>query len=285
MTIAGAVYVISLFFVIAWIAGANVKDLGIFESQVEHYKTYVGLAAVALSYIFGFVAHRCIQIASRPCRLLAKHKPCKQIEGALDWIAGAKELTDRMRGEMAIWEISPQRIHQEIDFQFAQVALFRSLAVSVPCLVLSIRAWRLSIGLLPWPAVYWKWIWLFYVLLILAFWRQSFQYDRIRDEALAVSSRHGGCLVPNLSQTSGPFRTEVTIRGINFGKSQGESTITFNGAPVHVSPLCWNPTWILVSVPAGTGVGAGKFVIQLAGASDTGVKFTMTFACPFWVTK
>ena len=115
-----------------------------------------------------------------------KYPPCKQIEQTLNRVTGAKEVTDRMHGEMVIWEMSPERIHHEIDFQFAQVALLRSLAVSVLCLIFSVRAWWLSAGQPAWPSAYWKCILVFYVLLFLAFWRQSFQYDRIRDEALAA---------------------------------------------------------------------------------------------------
>lgn len=291
MTIAGAVYVASVFFVVAWIYGAKVCNLEVFARHLEPYKTYVGVAAVALSYIFGFVAHRFIQIASWPWRWLAQRKPCKQINGILNRLAGAKELTDRMHEEMVIWETSPQRIHHEIDFQFAQVALLRSLAVSVPCLVFSIRAWRLSAGLLAWPPVYWTCILVFYGLLILAFWRQSFQYDRIRDEAFIVGKRYVGHLVPSLSPVSGPVKTAVTIKGINFGETKG--SVTFDGRPVPPLGIIWEPTRIVVLVPeevGGSDDTLDRAVLITVDCTvpdtNTGESFTLRLTCPhFTVTK
>ncbi len=283
MTIAGSVYVASLVFLLA---GINcVRDLASFANaaQLQAYKTYVAVAVIALSYIFGFVAHRFIQIAIQPLKDKATG-----FKNFLTRVSGERELKTRMPEEMTIWEMSPERIHREIDFQFAQVALLRSLSVSVPCLVASVSFWRLRTDQNLWPIGYWICMFFLYGILFLAFWRQFKQYELIRRDAVAVGERHAGFLVPSLSQTFGPVETAVTIKGINFGNSPEKNKISFvHGAAdteVELTAMSWNPTWILVLVPTTAVKGKGKFVITLAGTADTAVEFAMTFTCPFYVT-
>jgi hypothetical protein len=149
MTIAGSVYVATLFFLLAWIY--CVGDLRTLATQLEPYKTYVGVAVVAISYIFGFVAHRAIQMVNWR---LWKLGVLTGIVGRIDENVirdgddqckqKPKALEKRMAEETAIWALDPQRIHREIDFQFAQVALLRSLIWSTPFLALSILLWRLT---------------------------------------------------------------------------------------------------------------------------------------------
>lgn len=284
MTIAGSVYVASLVFLLAGIY--CVRDLASFANaaQLQAYKTYVAVAVIALSYIFGFVAHRFIQIAIQ----LLKDK-ATGFKNFLTRVIGGSELTTRMHEEMTIWEMSPERIHREIDFQFAQLALLRSLAVSVLCLVASITVWRLRTDQSLWPIGYWMCMCVLYVILFLAFWRQFTQYELIRSNAVAVGDKHVGCLVPSLSPISGPGKTAVTITGINFGKTPGGNKVTFTGGgaspkTTQLTPAEWHPTWISVSVPADAVAGAGKFDITISGSSETCASFNMTFACQFTVS-
>jgi len=296
MTIAGAVYVASLIFLVMgwWYPGFSLESLA---KLFQPYLAYVAVAGVGLSYIFGFVAHRIIQIVN----LIAGRVPLiSKILASSCWNFLSADLEDRMLGETTIWGLSPERIHRELDFQFAQVALLRSLVCSTPILVLSFVFWRnrthrhhlfavalyyrahhhhlLAVALC---IVLW-------VLLILAYRRQSLQYEAIRNNALEAAKRHAGCLVPSLSPTFGPVGTIVTIRGINFGSAQGDNSIVFVAASTNNYPLrakTWNPTWISVTVPMGSAPGEGNFLIDLAGASDTVVEFRTTFDCPFRVTK
>src|SRR6516164_1079634 len=48
--------------------------------------------------------------------------------------------------------------------------------------------------------------------------------------------------VTSLSPGSGQVGAVVTIKGLNFGSTQGSSTVTFNGTPA--TPTNWNSTTI-----------------------------------------
>jgi Carboxypeptidase regulatory-like domain/IPT/TIG domain len=78
--------------------------------------------------------------------------------------------------------------------------------------------------------------------------------------------------IANLSPTSGPVGTSVTITGTNFGASQGTSTVTFNG--VTATPSSWSATSI--SAPVPSGAATGPVVITVAGSASNGVNFTVT---------
>src|SRR4030095_10435522 len=57
----------------------------------------------------------------------------------------------------------------------------------------------------------------------------------------------------NVSPSSGPVGTSVTLSGTAFGATQGGSTVTFNG--VAATPTAWSPTSITVPVPAAATTG------------------------------
>jgi len=306
MTIAGSVYVASLFFfVMAWShPSLNLESLA---TRLHDFLAYIAVAIVGLSYIFGFVAHRVIQVASQRLAFVEKWRLTKGILKVFDFVALSGDIGKRMHEEMIVWKMDPQRIYREIDFQFAQVALLRSLLVSAPFLAFSIHYWcvtaehhrpifSVAFNIRSWyvtaenhPAASIGFL-IFYVALLLAFRRQSIQYDTIRNDAVAVGRRHEGCLVPILSPNSGPSGTAVRIRGIDFGMEQGDSKIFFVhgtlNTTVDVTPKIWEPTRILVSVPESVSnvEAEGNFIIKIFGASD-GVQFEQRFVCPFSVTK
>jgi len=78
--------------------------------------------------------------------------------------------------------------------------------------------------------------------------------------------------ITNLSPTSGPVGTSVTVTGTNFGATQGTSTVTFNGTAG--SPTSWSATSIAVPVPSGATTG--PVVVTVAGQASNGVTFTVT---------
>ena len=78
--------------------------------------------------------------------------------------------------------------------------------------------------------------------------------------------------ITNLSPTSGPVSTSVTITGTNFGSTQGSSTVTFNGTTA--SPTNWSPTAIVVSVPVGATTG--NVTVTVSGLASNGINFTVT---------
>jgi hypothetical protein len=82
--------------------------------------------------------------------------------------------------------------------------------------------------------------------------------------------------ITSRTPTSGPAGTVVTLSGINFGVTQGTSTVTFNG--VTASPTSWSDTTIVVPVP--TGATNGDMVVTVAGVSSGSLPFTVHPALP-----
>ena len=82
----------------------------------------------------------------------------------------------------------------------------------------------------------------------------------------APAIKHNG-----LSPDSGPVGTSVKVKGLNFGASQGESTVTFNG--VEAQPSSWSDTKIQVPVPVGATTG--PVVVTVGGQASNGVTFTV----------
>ena len=77
--------------------------------------------------------------------------------------------------------------------------------------------------------------------------------------------------ITSLNPASGPVGASMTISGANFGLSQGNSTVTFNGAAAKISG--WNDTTIFVTVPAGATTG--NVVVTVGGFASNGVPFTV----------
>src|SRR6266568_423745 len=77
--------------------------------------------------------------------------------------------------------------------------------------------------------------------------------------------------ISGLSPTSGLVGAAITIDGANFGTSQGNSTVTFNG--VTAMPTSWSTNAIGVPVPSGAT--SGNIVVTVNGVSSNGVNFTI----------
>src|SRR5882672_7200559 len=82
--------------------------------------------------------------------------------------------------------------------------------------------------------------------------------------------------ITNLSQTSGPAGTSITITGTNFGATQGTSTVAFNGITATAASA-WSATSITVSVPAGATTG--DVVVTVLGTASNGSAFTVLASC------
>jgi len=96
----------------------------------------------------------------------------------------------------------------------------------------------------------------------------------IDNMAAFKTSNGGGTSGPNitsLSPSSGPVGTSVTVAGVNFGATQGSSTVTFNGTTA--SPTSWSATGIAVPVP--NGATTGNVVVTVSGVASNGVNFTV----------
>ena len=82
--------------------------------------------------------------------------------------------------------------------------------------------------------------------------------------------------ISSLSPSSGAVSTSVTITGTNFGSTQANSTVIFNGTTA--SPTSWSATMIGVSVPAGATTGG--VIVTVAGETSNAVGFTVTTLSP-----
>ncbi len=83
-----------------------------------------------------------------------------------------------------------------------------------------------------------------------------------------------GASVPTITAitpASGTVGTLVTVAGNGFGPLQGNSTVTFNGAPATVSR--WYSGSINVAVPAAASTG--NVVVTVSGVASNGLQFTM----------
>jgi hypothetical protein len=82
--------------------------------------------------------------------------------------------------------------------------------------------------------------------------------------------------ITSLSPTSGPVGTSVTIAGMNFGSTQGTSTVGFNGLTAAITS--WSATSIVANVP--NGATTGNVVVTVAGAASNGQVFNVTGSDP-----
>ena len=73
-------------------------------------------------------------------------------------------------------------------------------------------------------------------------------------------------VITGLSTTTGPVGTEVAISGSGFGSSQGNSTVTLNGALTTIG--YWSSTSIVITIPAGAT--SGPLLVSVApGMNDS----------------
>src|SRR5215469_8337715 len=82
--------------------------------------------------------------------------------------------------------------------------------------------------------------------------------------------------INNLSPTSGPIGTLVTISGTSFGTTQGLGSVVFNGT--GATPTQWNDGSIVAPVP--NGATTGNVVVTVNGNPSNGVNFTVTTTAP-----
>src|SRR6202158_4723223 len=80
--------------------------------------------------------------------------------------------------------------------------------------------------------------------------------------------------ISSLSPTSGAVGASITIAGLNFGSTQGTSTVKFNGTTATVTS--WSATSIVATVPSG--VTTGNVVVTVGGNASNGSSFTVVAA-------
>ena len=77
--------------------------------------------------------------------------------------------------------------------------------------------------------------------------------------------------IANLNPASGLVGASVTITGVNFGATQGASTVKFNGTTA--TPTSWSTTSVLAPVPAGAATG--NVLVTVGGVVSNGVSFAV----------
>jgi hypothetical protein len=184
ITIAGAVYVAAICF--AWLGWLRAKDLLAVVGDKD-LLPYLSAMAVAVSYVVGMLTHRLTAIVGRP---VLKH---------LERVATIPRLFDPTPREVhfadmvSVWQRGSARLHRELDFQFALVALLRSLLFSVPTLTISVIFWLARTQQAgQWSAasgavVLWS-------MVLVAYHRQWVQYRAIRRAAIEEIARGHGVL-------------------------------------------------------------------------------------------
>jgi hypothetical protein len=87
--------------------------------------------------------------------------------------------------------------------------------------------------------------------------------------------------ITQISPTTGPPGTQVTITGTNFAAAQGSSSVTFgNGlAPVPAFVQSWSASQIVVLAPSGLQVGA-DYLIYATVSGDTVASPTSSYFVP-----
>jgi YD repeat-containing protein len=80
-----------------------------------------------------------------------------------------------------------------------------------------------------------------------------------------------GPTIAAISPTSGKPQTTVIITGINFGSTQGPSTVAFNGVAANVSG--WSNTQIVATVPAGAA--SGPITVTVNSLQSNGLTFSI----------
>ena len=78
-------------------------------------------------------------------------------------------------------------------------------------------------------------------------------------------------VISSVTPSLGPSGTTVTIKGINFGFTQGTSTLNFNGVPA--TPTTWTDKSIVSTVPPFASTG--PIVVTVSGVASNGVVFAI----------
>lgn len=104
----------------------------------------------------------------------------------------------------------------------------------------------------------------------------QYNYDAVGNILSVVRRPITDTVVAQLSPSSGPTGTVVTISGTGFGTA-ANTTVTFNGQAA--TPSAVSATQITVPVPSGAATGLVS-VTSLSGTASSGTNFTVTSVTP-----
>jgi hypothetical protein len=87
-------------------------------------------------------------------------------------------------------------------------------------------------------------------------------------------------VISTIAPATGGIGTSVTITGSNFGNTQGQSIVTFNGISARISS--WSNTSVVAKAPTGLVPGPATLIVAVSQAPSNGVQYTVTQ--PLFVT-
>lgn len=99
-------------------------------------------------------------------------------------------------------------------------------------------------------------------------------YNLSAVEILASSTPPAQPLITSLSSFTGAAGSSITLSGVNFGSTQGASTVTFNGTAA--TPVSWSATSIVLTVPSSATTG--NVVVNVGGQSSNALRFIVVNA-------
>jgi IPT/TIG domain len=86
--------------------------------------------------------------------------------------------------------------------------------------------------------------------------------------------------ISTILPATGGIGTSVTITGSNFGSTQAQSVVTFNGISARVTT--WSDTSIVAKAPRGLSPGSATIIVAVSQTASNGVQYTVTQ--PLFVT-
>jgi uncharacterized protein (TIGR03437 family) len=92
--------------------------------------------------------------------------------------------------------------------------------------------------------------------------------------AFTVSSSSPAPVISGISPSTGGIGSAVTIAGSNFGGTQGQSSVSFNGIVAIIAG--WSDTGIAAKVPGGLNPGTATVNVSVNQLVSNGVQFTVT---------
>jgi hypothetical protein len=176
ITMAGAVYVAAIWFaILGWLKLDPTQG----PPNIKDFLPYFVVIHVGASYIVGITMHRVTQVTAPPIlRMLKRVHVFRLIRAEVD-LATSAHFVDLV----TVWQYGSARLHRELDFQFALLALLRSLIFSLPLLGGAIAFWLNRTAR--------KGVWescfllsFFWMLAIISYARQADLYQKIKTSAI-----------------------------------------------------------------------------------------------------
>jgi len=174
VTISGFFYLVGVFFIILNLAG--VKDFA-FLSGLKDYVTLLAVFTLFISYLFGVLTLRMLQILLSPIsQSLAKLLKNKDL-AVIDRDVAAEH-------NVIIFQYGSERLQREVDLQFSLYVMFSSLIFSIPFVGLTSYLWLAKIHLTLLGQAVLITSFAFGIVFLIIGYRQRKNHNRLKDKAV-----------------------------------------------------------------------------------------------------